>query len=220
MKLLENLYVFLWNNQRENNCNSVLIDGKLPLLVDPGHLHWVTQLLKRVESDGLNPAEIRAVVCTHGHPDHFEGTLAFKDWEVKIGISRREERFIEEVGRPMYVQQGLTMPDFKVDFHLTEGTLTVGRHDFEVILTPGHSPGGICLYWPRHKVLIGGDLVFLQSVGRTDLPGGDAKLLAQSIDKVSKLAIEYLIPGHGPVISGSERVRANFDLIRKVMFSD
>ncbi len=219
MKLLENLHVFLWNDQRENNCNSILIDGKVPLLIDPGHLHLVTYLLGRVESSGLNPAAIKAVICTHGHPDHFEGTLAFKDRDAKVGISRQEERFIEDVGRPMYLQQGLAMPEFKVDFHLAEGSLTVGRHEFEVMLTPGHSPGGICIYWPRHKVLIAGDLVFHQSVGRTDLPGGDSKLLMKSIDRVSKLRVEYLIAGHGPVISGSDRVRANFDLIKRTFFS-
>jgi hydroxyacylglutathione hydrolase len=218
MKLLENLYVFLWNDQRENNCNSILIDGKIPLLIDPGHLHRVTYLLDRVESSGLDPADIKAVICTHGHPDHFEGTLAFKDRDAKIGISRQEERFIEDVGRPMYLQQGLSMPEFKVDFYLTEGTLTIGKHEFEVLLTPGHSPGSICLYWPRHKVLIAGDLVFLQSVGRTDFPGGDSKLLMQSIERISKLRVEYIVSGHGPVISGSGRVRANFDLIKRSFF--
>jgi hydroxyacylglutathione hydrolase len=89
-----------------------------------------------------------------------------------------------------------------------------------VLLTPGHSPGSVSIYWPRLKVLIAGDVVFSQGVGRTDLPGGDAKLLKASIDRLSKLPVDLLIPGHGTAIQGTERVRRNFEFIKRALLHE
>ncbi len=214
MKILEHLYLYLWDDPRENNCNTVFIDGKTPLLIDPGHLGKVNLLFDRMKDDGIDPGRVRAVICTHAHPDHFEGTLAFKNAATKIGISKREEQYIEEVGRPMYAQSGTSMPDYRVDFYLAEGDLQVGKLDFQVLETPGHSPGSICLYWPRQRVLIAGDLVFNRGVGRVDLPGGDGAELRKSLERVAGLKVELLIPGHGPAIPGAERVRSNFEFVR------
>jgi hydroxyacylglutathione hydrolase len=219
MRVSDQLYLYLWHDQRENNCNSIVIDGKTPTLIDPGHLHRVDNLLQRMREDGFDPEKIKVVICTHAHPDHFEGTTAFAKSSVKIGLSRQEERFIEEVGRPMYVQQGMTMPEFRVDFYLREGTLNLGKHEFEILLTPGHSPGSICLYWPRYRVLVGGDVVFMRGVGRADLPGGDANTLKRTLQRLSELPIELLIPGHGPPIQGSDQVQANFEFVKRAYFS-
>ena len=215
MRISEHIYLYLWDQQRENNCNSLVIDGKVPLLIDPGHLHRVPHLFDRMRADGFDPDKVKVVICTHGHPDHFEGTLAFQKAPVKIGISREEERFIEDVGRTAYLEQGMPMPDFRVDFYLQEGTLDVGRHEFEVLLTPGHSPGSLCLYWPRHGVLIAGDVVFTRGVGRTDLPGGNSEELAKSLDRLSELRAEILIPGHGPAIQGEKDIKANFAFVKR-----
>jgi glyoxylase-like metal-dependent hydrolase (beta-lactamase superfamily II) len=215
MKVSDHLYVYPWTNQRENNCNSILIDGKVPLLVDPGHLHRVNELFTRIKADGFDPKKIKTVIATHSHPDHFEGTAAFSDPSVKIGLSRQEESFIEEVWRPAYLKQGIKMPDYRVDYYLQEGTLELGKHEFEVILAPGHSPGSLCLYWPRHRVLIPGDVVFYQGVGRFDLPGGKMEQLKESVEKLSRLHVELLIPGHGPALQGADKVRSNFEFIKK-----
>ncbi|MFH1115871.1 MAG: MBL fold metallo-hydrolase [Pseudomonadota bacterium] len=214
MKILEHLYLYLWDDPRENNCNSIFIDGKTPVLIDPGHLDKVNMLFDRMKDDGIDPGRVKAVICTHGHPDHFEGTLAFGKTAAKIAISRREEQYIEQVGRPMYAQSGTAVPNFRVDFHLKEGDLQLGKLEFQVLETPGHSPGSICLYWPRQKVLISGDLVFSRGVGRVDLPGGDGAELRKSLHRVAGLKVELLIPGHGPAIPGSERVRSNFEFVR------
>ncbi len=216
MKVTEHLYIYLWNDQRENNCNSIFIDGKIPLLIDPGHGHRVDDLLSRMRADGLDPDKIRVVINTHCHPDHFEGNRAFENADVKIACAREEERFLEEVGRPMYLQQGVQMPEYRIDFHLKEGTLNLGKHEFEILLTPGHSPGSLCIYWPRHKILITGDLIFLQGVGRTDLPGGNEQQLKDSLDRVSQLTPELVIPGHGPAIRGPDDIRANLEHVRKL----
>jgi hydroxyacylglutathione hydrolase len=215
MKVADHLYVYLWADARENNCNSVFIDGKIPLLIDPGHRHRVNDLLDRLGRDGVDPARVRLIICTHGHPDHFEGAEALRDIApVRVAMSREEEEYIEGTGRPMYSQQGLTMPEYQVDFYLKDGDLVLAKHEFQILLTPGHSPGGLSIYWPRHKVLIVGDVVFAQGVGRVDFPGGDAKALKQSIERLEKLPVELLIPGHGPALQGEDRVRKNFEYIK------
>jgi glyoxylase-like metal-dependent hydrolase (beta-lactamase superfamily II) len=219
MRVTEHLYVYLWSDQRENNCNSIVIDGKVPLLIDPGHAHRVNNLFDRMREDGFDPGKIKTVICTHAHPDHFEGTLVFQDRSVKIGMSREEERFVEETGKPMFLERGLNMPDFRVDYYLKDGDLTIGKHEFEVMLTPGHSPGSICIYWPRYRILFPGDVIFMQSIGRSDLPGGDETVLKQSIERLSKIPIELIIPGHGPAIQGAEQVAANFELIERTYLS-
>ena len=219
MRVTEHLYVYLWADQAENNCNSVFIDGKTPALIDPGHLHRTGQLFDRMAADGLNPDRIEVVIGTHAHPDHIEGVESFRAGSVKFALSKQEHQFVEKSGRVELERQGLGLPRYEVDFYLKEGTLVLGKHEFEVFLTPGHSPGGLSIYWPRDKVLISGDLVFLQGVGRSDLPGGDAKVLKESIQRLSKLPTELLIPGHGPAVQGASRVKTNFDYILKILLA-
>lgn len=217
MRVTEHLYVYLWADQTENNCNSVFIDGKTPVLIDPGHLNRTGQLFDRMRADGANPDRIEVVIGTHAHPDHVEGVAAFRAGSVKLTLSKQEDQFVEKVGRPELERQGLGLPPYEVDFYLKEGTLILGKHELEVIVTPGHTPGGLSIYWPRQKVLISGDLVFLQGVGRSDLPGGDAKALKESIQRLAKLPVELLVPGHGPAVQGATRVKTNFDYILKLL---
>ncbi|MBI5251894.1 MAG: MBL fold metallo-hydrolase [Desulfomonile tiedjei] len=217
MKVADHFYIYLWNNPRENNCNTIFIDGKVPLLIDPGHLHRVEDLSNRMIQDGVDPTKVRVVICTHVHPDHFGGAAAFK--HAKIAISREEERFVEEVAAPMYAKQGAKMPEYKIDFDLTDGDLTLGKHEFQILLTPGHSPGGVSIYWPRYKTLFPWDVVFSQSIGRVDLPGGDIKALKESVERLADLNVDLVVPGHGPAIQGADSVRSNFDFIKKAFFT-
>jgi len=217
MKIGEHLYVYMWNDPRENNCNSIVIDGKVPILIDPGHLHRINELFQRIAEDGINPRSIKVVIVTHGHPDHFGATLAFKEPQAKIGVSLQEERYIDEVARPMYAKQGVQLPDHRVDFYLKDGELDLGKHHFEILLTPGHTPGSLSIYWPRYKALFSGDLVFMQGVGRVDLPGGNLDALKQSIKRVSEMPVELIVPGHGPAVQGSAEVKRNFEYIAKAL---
>ena len=97
--------------------------------------------------------------------------------------------------------------------------MKIGDFGFQVIHTPGHSPGSICLYWPDRKVLFTGDVVFYQGVGRTDLPGGNGEDLKASIKRISQLEVDYLLTGHGNVVSGRDLVKANFSEIERVWFA-
>jgi hydroxyacylglutathione hydrolase len=215
MRISDNIYVYLWNNPEENNCNSIFIDGKVPTLIDPGHSHRLGMLFSRMREDRVDPGKVRLVICTHAHPDHFEGAGAFGE-SVKIAISREEEKYIEEIGRPTYLQQGVPMPKHRVDFYLKEGDLVLGKHEFEIIGTPGHTPGGISVHWPQHRLLLSGDTLFARGVGRTDMPGGDAALLKKSIQRLSRLHVELIVPGHGPAIQGAQNVAENYKFIANI----
>ena len=100
-----------------------------------------------------------------------------------------------------------------------EGHLSLDGLEMNIFHTPGHSPGSITLYWPSLKALFTGDLVFKEGLGRTDLPGGDGSKLKESIKRLAELDVEWLLPGHGEIISGAEKVRKNFAEIEQFYFA-
>jgi hydroxyacylglutathione hydrolase len=106
-------------------------------------------------------------------------------------------------------------PDFlakhlEPDFVLAEGDRRIGDTTIEVIATPGHSPSSLCFYWPDRRALFTGDVIFSQRIGRTDLPGGSGKLLKESIQRLSTLDVDCLLPGHGAPVAAPDAVRENF----------
>jgi hydroxyacylglutathione hydrolase len=216
MKIFDDLHAFLWLNPAENNCNAFFIDGEKRILVDPGHYHLFGHVREELAGLSLTPDEIDIVIITHGHPDHMEGIKIFEATSTMIAIHAAEMDFIKQVA-PHY-GKALGVSDFEPEILLQEGYLKVGDLSFEVIQTPGHSPGSICLYWPDKKVLFTGDVVFNQGIGRTDLPGGNGKELKESIKKISRLDAEYLLPGHGDIVSGREAVKTNFANIERDWF--
>ena len=217
MKIDEDLYEFLWLNPTANNCNTYFINGKKRILIDPGHYQLFGHVEDHLSRLSLSPEDIDIVLVTHGHPDHIEGVKTFVGTSTLIAISRMEMRFIKAVA-PHYGEV-LGIPNFEPDILLQEGDLKIGDLTFQVIHTPGHSPGSICFYWPEKKVLFTGDVVFNQGVGRTDVPGGNGEELKESIRKISRLEVDHLLPGHGDVISGRDLVKANFSEIERVWFA-
>jgi len=214
MKLDSDLYVYIWKSTLENNSNSYFIDGEVPLVIDPGHQHLVKNLITHMEKDGKRFEDIRLIIATHGHPDHFEATQTFSRGGVMVALHEEEEKFLKEVGPQFYAAFGREMPNLKVDFYLKEGELKLGSKAFQVLHTPGHSPGSISLYWPEKKALFPGDVVFPMGVGRTDFPGGDGMLLRDSIERLAQLDVEWLLSGHGEVIKGKKNIQRNFAYIR------
>jgi hydroxyacylglutathione hydrolase len=105
-----------------------------------------------------------------------------------------------------------------VNFPLEEGDVVLGDRIFKVILAPGHSPGSIGLYWPEQKALFCGDVIFDQSVGRTDFPGGNGALLKKSIMSFAELDLEVILPGHMGIVSGKSNIQKNFNLIIQGIF--
>ena len=218
MKVHDRLYAYPWESMVENNCNTYLIDDDKPILIDPGHHHLFQHLQEAMAADGFQPADVRLVIATHTHPDHFEAVQDFLDLQTLFTWHSEAERFIEVHGEHFFQIMGKSLPPYRVDFYLTEGELEVGQHRFQVIYTPGHAPGSICLYWPEAKALFTGDVIFSQSLGRTDLPGGNGSLLKQSIDRLAELDVALLLPGHGPVVQGAGEVKRNFQLVRSMFY--
>jgi glyoxylase-like metal-dependent hydrolase (beta-lactamase superfamily II) len=210
MQLSDDLYAFPWRVLNVNNCNSYLIDGGFKILIDPGHQHLFGELRSSLRSINIRPEDIDLIIATHIHPDHIEAVKSFSTLSTMVTIHEREYQYFQEEATYYYG------PDLKPDFLLTEGTLKAGDIKLEVIHTPGHSPGSLCLYWPCHRALFAGDLIFEGGVGRTDLPGGNGDQLKRSIGRLSSLDIELLLPGHGSLIRGQEEIIRNFSLIEKV----
>jgi glyoxylase-like metal-dependent hydrolase (beta-lactamase superfamily II) len=218
MKLESDLYAYIWEDMQENNCNSYVIGGDFPTLIDPGHQHLMKNLITQMEKDGMRMEEIRLVLNTHVHPDHFEGTQTFARTGVLTALHQEEEKFMLEVGSQFYRALGMEMPQVKIDFYLEEGELRIGSKTLQVLHTPGHSPGSVSFYWPKKKALFSGDVVFAMGVGRTDFPGGDGVLLRDSIERLAQLDAEWLLSGHGQVIRGKKNIKRNFAYIRTDIF--
>lgn len=228
MLIDDQIYWYPWQG-RGNNCNSYLIKGKKTILVDPGHIYnefresCLEILVRQMGADGLRLEEVELILCTHGHPDHVESAGIVREKSGALLAVHRQDDFILEVLEQRYAAvAGKEMPTLKPDFYLGEGELNIGQAEPEqirVIHTPGHSPGSACFYLPERKTLITGDTVFVNSIGRADLPGGDMDTLGESVAKLAATdGVELLLPGHMDYLAGEEKIRQNFDRIRRIFF--
>ena len=169
-----------------------------------------------MEDDGIRREDIRYIINTHSHPDHFEASEQFAgDDGVSIALLKEELDFHRGEGGTIYAMFGFSPPDIPVDLLLEEGSLELGDETLEIIHVPGHSPGSIALWWPSEKALFSGDVIFSCNVGRTDFPGGSSTRLKDSIHRLSKLEARYLLPGHMEIVRGDEAVKSNFDVVMR-----
>lgn len=217
MQLADGLYAYPWSQTSVNNCNTYLVNHGSPVMFDPGHAQLYGNVEVGLTSDGIKEAPA-LVVLTHCHPDHMEAALNLQKLGCRLAMHRAEVEYMMGEGRPLAAALGLDVSAITIDVLLEEGDLKVGGHQIQVIHTPGHSPGHICLYLPQHKALVAGDLVFAQGVGRVDFPGGDGQALKDSITRVAQLDLEMVLPGHGPIIKGAEMVHRNFEIITQSYF--
>ena len=217
MKLADDLYAYTWNQPTANNCNCYLVSGSTLLMVDPGHARLFQHVQRGMASDGFDQVP-GLVVLTHCHPDHLEAAAPLQKAGARLAMHAAEVAYMEGEGRQLAASLGMAYPELQMDVLLGEGELTLGGESFQVLHTPGHSPGHLCLHWPRHKALFAGDLVFAQGVGRVDFPGGSGQQLKQSIDRVAALDLEWLLPGHGPVLKGARSIAQNFQVIKQMYF--
>ena len=212
MRITERLHAFIWDSMTSNNCNTYLIDGSERILIDPGHVMHFDHVRKGLAELGLGVEDIDAVIVTHAHPDHIEAVRLFKGGAARVAMHEMAWQLIASFG-PM-IDPNMDINVLRPDVFLSEGRMEMGDAAFEVIHTPGHSPGSVSLYWPEKKALFAGDLIFEEGIGRTDIPGGDGAQLKDSIRRVADLDVELLLPGHGGVIQGKRAVQENF---RQVM---
>lgn len=216
MRILDKLHAFCWPDEKGvNNCNTYFIEGPPHVLVDPGHLQFFSHVEQGLKEIGYGLADIDMVICTHVHPDHFESAARFREHKALLALHEQDWKLANSLRRTVEAQQ-LDLDQWVPDLFLQSGPIDLGEHTWQVIHAPGHSPGSICLFWEKEKVLISGDVVFNPGIGRTDLPGGDSSQIRASFDLLRKLPVRHLLPGHGNLLSGEKEARLNFERIESL----
>lgn len=194
------------------NC-SILGDGetKQAILVDPGG--DVPKILARIQAHEL---KVKYILHTHAHYDHIMGT---RDAQEQLGA----QICLHEGDQFLYDNLALQLKLFgmsweqstlPVEYYIHQGDqFSLGSQTLEVFHTPGHTPGSCCFYWnnPHTPLLLAGDTLFRQSIGRTDLWGGDHGAILKSIrEKLLVLPDQTrVITGHGPETNIGQEKRNN-----------
>ncbi len=194
-------------------CNCILAGDEATgeaMVVDPGDN--IPHILRRLAEMGLT---LKQIVVTHAHIDHVGGALKLKQaTRAPILLNQKDLPLL----RMMDVQAGwlgIPTPEVAPPDESAEDSMVVGlaAHPAQVIHTPGHSQGSICLHFAAERLLLAGDTLFAGSIGRTDLPGGDGRQILRSLhDRLMTLEDETrVMPGHGPETTiGEERATNPF----------
>lgn len=151
----------------------------------------------------LNINRVAQVVITHAHFDHIGGlTEILANLKTRIMVHSEDEPAIKEI----YDEKVIKLED--------SHSVSTELGSLKVIHTPGHTQGSICLYEEKSKALFSGDTVFADgSFGRVNMPTSDAAAMIRSLEKIKKLDIQALLPGHGDYVltGGSNCVRMAYD---------
>ncbi|MEQ8524657.1 MBL fold metallo-hydrolase [Gracilimonas sp.] len=181
---LENTYLLTKNGQH--------------LIIDPGFSNEPEYQRVKESITG----ELKAVVLTHAHVDHVLGLSRLRnDFKVPVYLSA-EDRFLWENFGSQAQMFGINQTGFSFEPEALpgQGSFEIGNFEFECLYTPGHSPDHVSLYFSKEELVIAGDALFKESIGRTDLYKGNFELLAESIkEKLYSLPENTTVyPGHGP----------------------
>jgi hydroxyacylglutathione hydrolase len=193
------------------HCNCTILGDEVTheaVVVDPGDN--IPEILSRLHKHGLT---LRQIVITHAHIDHVGGAVLLKKATgAPVFLNRHDLGLLGA----MEMQAGwlgvptpeVASPDASADDGLTIGLATLPA---EVIHTPGHTPGSICLLFPQQHLLLAGDTLFAGSIGRTDLPGGDGRQILRSLRERLMVLPETtrVLPGHGPETTIGEEKQSN-----------
>ena len=202
---------FTFNPVQENTY--VLYNEKgQACIIDPGcYFSSEEQALKGfMEASNVTPV---LLLNTHCHLDHIFGNrFVHKTYGLSLHLHPLEKQVLD-LGSASGQLWGLPFDNYEGELvYMNEGEpIRLGDDVLEILFTPGHSPGSVCFYSKAHKFLIGGDVLFNGSVGRTDLPGGDFKTLEQSIkSKLYTLPGDVIVyPGHGDSTTISREMKTN-----------
>ncbi len=159
--------------------------------------------------DSFSP---EVILATHGHLDHI-GQVGFlrRELDIPFYMNKRDEFLINNDIFPGFSEMIDAYPCPKPDKYISEGDIIkIGNSQLKVIETPGHTPGGVCFFDEKNKVLIAGDTLFRGSVGRTDLPGGNSEELMKSLKRLMELPEDTVVYcGHGPSTTIGAEKRTN-----------
>ncbi|WP_367344290.1 MBL fold metallo-hydrolase [Methanomethylovorans sp.] len=182
------------------DANSYLVNGKV--LIDTG-INTDALITEIEENIDINDLEL--IILTHCHYDHSAAAEAIaRKSGALIVIHKDDVELLHHDKASAAEAFDSRAPSFEPDVLLSGGEnipIGDGEH-LQVIHTPGHTPGGICLYEPISKSLFSGDTVFPQgSIGRTDFMGGNSAKISESIQKLTELDVRTMYPGHGEATS-------------------
>ena len=169
----------------------------------------VLPLLNVAKHNGWN---IRYLLLTHGHWDHTSDHKVVTDAypDAKVLIHALDEPKLITPGSRIFTLP-YKIPPRKADGYLEDGkTIHIGKQEFQIIFTPGHSPGHVVLYCPAESLLVAGDLLFAGAIGRTDLPDSDPAAMEISLQRVTQLPDNTAVrPGHGPPTTIGQEKQSN-----------
>jgi hydroxyacylglutathione hydrolase len=197
-------------------CNCSVIGDettRAALVIDPGD--DIEDVLARIQKHNLT---VKQIVVTHAHIDHVGGAMKLRAATgAPILLNQNDYALLKMLGvQAAWI--GVEDPGkVEIDRSIGQGdTVQVGSLTANVIHTPGHTEGSVCLYFPAEKKLVAGDTLFAGSIGRTDLPGGSMQKIINSLhEKVLALPDETLVvPGHGPLTTIGEERESNPFLIK------
>jgi hydroxyacylglutathione hydrolase len=193
------------------NCYIVYKENKA-IIIDPGG--DANQVKQWLSLERLEPI---AILLTHAHFDHIGAVDDLRQhYHIKVYMHHQEASWLMDpsLNRSTFFI-GAEIKTDAPDYLLEAGEFSLGPFDFEVIYTPGHSPGSISFLVKEEHIIFSGDVLFHRGIGRTDLPGGDFAVLTDSIqNKLYKLEDETVVyPGHGPkTVIGEEKLHNPFVL--------
>lgn len=184
-------------SRAQYDSNIYLVKGERCVLIDSGTGEDSAGVIANLKA-ALDGKELYAVISTHCHFDHVGGLADVVERFSCLSLAGPDAGEITRAG-PTALAELVGMDLKPVETReMAEGEIIdLGDHRLRVIYTPGHTPGGICLYDEVTGDLFSGDTVFNPGIGRTDFPGGSMKELVDSLRKLSKIEIKSLYPGHG-----------------------
>jgi hydroxyacylglutathione hydrolase len=198
-------------------CNCSIIGDETTheaMVIDPGHdIDAILALLKK------HNLQVKQTVITHAHIDHVGGAMKLRAATGAPILLNQNDYTLLKMLDEQAAWIGMPSPGkVEIDSSVTTGeTVAAGSHSAQILHTPGHTEGSICLYFAAEKKLIAGDTLFAGSIGRTDLPGGSLQKILHSLHHtVLSLPDEtVVVPGHGPLTTIGEERESNPFLVRR-----
>jgi len=198
-------------------CNCSIIGDEAShegMVIDPGD--DIDDVLALIRKHNL---QVRQIVITHAHIDHVGGAMKLRAATGAPILLNQNDYALLKMLDVQATWIGMPAPGkVEIDRSITTGeTVAAGSHTAEILHTPGHTEGSICLYFSADKKLIAGDTLFAGSIGRTDLPGGSTPKIMRSLhDTVLALPDETIVvPGHGELTTIGQERESNPFLVKR-----